>query len=73
MTSATTSMGMTQHHVFIELERVHPIAILKQAVRYMRGQRCSILIQPPQSCDDAGEKALVLLYNVIITDTLHSL
>ena len=52
-TSATTSsssmlfLGVTQHHVFMGLERERPLASSKQAVCSVSRQRCSILIQPP--------------------------
>ena len=51
-TSATTPslfmlfLGVTQHHVFIGLERGHPLACSKQAVCSVSRQRCLIQIQP---------------------------
>ena len=69
-TSATTSsssmlfLGVTQHPVFMGLEKGHPLTSSKQAVCSMSRQRCSASIH---DVIDAGEKALVLVYNGMLT------
>jgi len=41
--SSTLFLGVTQHHVFIELEREHPLANSKQPLCSVSRQRYSIL------------------------------
>ena len=63
-------LGVTQHHVFMGLERGCPLAssMFREQAMVFHSDSAST-----HDVIDAGEKALVLVYNGMLIETLDSL